>query len=370
MIKDFKINQRGNKLGTAVNFHISTSHFNVLKSVWVDVLKKEESNITSPKDGFNLFENDNINLCAAIGIGLGCDVCPKGAPGVGISAIKSLIESGSGYDDLLSKFSEKCKLDINVLKAYHCAIVFEPGLLTTDSDKTTKYIHHSPPSLPLYCEEFSTATTTIDTSLKLKTCSSINNEEHLFMELEPHFQCSRCASTICNHCKAVPCNKLNVHEKDVNLCLGCYNEEVNGDKGTNQTLQSMRAILQDKYNVHDVNNLNINKTEQLFDEYEVKQQEDAEYFPLYPVVPAYDYFFERDKEAVGFAFSDGAHFIQDERLNTKQICDLIAIFKGLITYSSLQDTSKHKHVRAVTDIVAEVARGARKWRATFNEKGK
>ena len=41
LIKDFKINRRGNKLGTAGNFHISSSHFNDLKSVWVDILKKK-----------------------------------------------------------------------------------------------------------------------------------------------------------------------------------------------------------------------------------------------------------------------------------------------------------------------------------------
>lgn len=81
-------------------------------------------------------ETDDFAFCAAIGIGLGCDVCPKGAPGVGICAIKGMIESVLTCDELLLQFATKSHVDVAVIKAYHSAIIFEPGLTTMDCNTT------------------------------------------------------------------------------------------------------------------------------------------------------------------------------------------------------------------------------------------
>lgn len=133
---------------------------------------------------------------------------------------------------------------------------------------------------------------------------------------------------------------------------------LNGENLSQHGIQQMRGILRDNYNMNDVIDLSITEVQQLFDEYEVKQVKEELFEPTFSSLGSNRLDCKSDL-AVDFLLSDGAYFIQDKRIQSNELCDIIDIFSGLVTYSSLYNTSEHKHIRAVPDIVAEVARGCR-----------
>ena len=73
----------------------------------------------------------------------------------------------------------------------------------------------------------------------------------------------------------------------------------------------MRATLHEKYNINDINDLNIYETEQLFDEYEARQEKEEKYTPTFPMVATKNINYKSDR-ALKFCLGDGAHFIQDK----------------------------------------------------------
>ena len=367
MVKDFNFSHRGNTKGTASGFCLVSSHLKTLEDPWCNILKKEKNSIITPGSGFNILETDDIHLRAGIALGTGCDILPDRIKGIGVSTIKKFFDSNEpDVNKLLEMYSAKDGTNLNVLKAYLSALVYETGDIVGDAttNSTTShrhYIHSIPDCLPTYCEEFRSRDTKIDNTLKILKCVGHIKQPHIFMEYEGVNNCADCNTTMCSLCVANTKEKVMAHSTHNNLCLPCYDKRLNGTIDESlTTMIDMKRILLFDHNIIDVNDLSYSEITELYDlltnsKNNMHDRDLVTKFPKY----ASDKKYEEQEFSIPFNMKEGAHFLRHEEFNDDQLIQMVSLLSKFIKYSKRKDTKVDICERAVPDIVRDICKESR-----------
>ena len=232
---------------------------------------------------FPIFDGiSDRKLRALMSLILGCDVYPKGMPGVGAKSLAEIVSvkypafkircphaTLFGY---LKKYlySKTEGFDNDVVHTLIRAIVYEPTNVFPKSEATndnenqadsyrTYFDGHPPTKLPAYLEEFADKKTEIFDGPEVKICRGVGVLTHRFLAADGFGLCTGCDGIVCQHCKA------NI---DTNpYCLPCYAEEklvpMAGEEA-GKPVNQMRDELANNYNFDGVDELTIEEVEDAY----------------------------------------------------------------------------------------------------------